>query len=134
MNKVSVITLLALMTIAPITSVADDEAPPTAQQVESLVGLARNGDSQSQFQLARAYELGAGAPKNYKEAARWYLAAANQGDARAQFQLGLILEEGRPNVKANLANAISWYEESARNGYKSAKQRLAAMTSAQSGI
>ncbi len=128
-----VLLLCASLLIAPV-SMANDDDRPSPQQVEGRVIKARQGDSQSQYQLGRAYELGSGAPLNAKEAVRWYTAAALQGDARAQFALAMILEKGKGNVKADLAYAISWYEESARNGFKGAKQRLAAMTNSQSGI
>ena len=41
------------------------------------------------------YQEGQGVPINYKEAAKWYRRAANQGHARAQFFLGGdVLQKG----------------------------------------
>lgn len=48
------------------------------------------------------------------------------GNAQAQFALGLIYEEGRDGIKKDLAYALSWYEEAAHNGLKSAIQKLQA--------
>ena len=38
---------------------------------------------------------GKGVPKDDLEAVRWYRLAAEQGDAEAQFFLGLMYEEGK---------------------------------------
>ena len=41
------------------------------------------------------YGLGEGVPQNYKEALKWYRRAADQGDAAAQFNLGLAYTQGK---------------------------------------
>lgn len=51
-------------------------------------------------------------------------ARAYAGNAQAQFSLGLIYEEGRGGIKRDLAYALSWYEEAARNGLKVATDRI----------
>lgn len=48
------------------------------------------------------------------------------GNAKAQFSLGLIYEEGRGGIKKDLAYALSWYEEAAHNGLKAAANKLKA--------
>lgn len=51
---------------------------------------------------------------------------ANRGSALAQFRLALRYEQGQ-GVAKDFATAMSWYEESARNGNKLAKKRLKAL-------
>lgn len=46
------------------------------------------------------------------------------GDAKAQFELAKMYELGRAGVKPDLASALSWYEEAARNGLKIASYRI----------
>jgi uncharacterized protein len=125
----AILLLCALLAVTPRTVASGEGKAPTVKQA---LGPALKGDIEAQFLLAKAYESGHGSKKDFKQAARWYQKAAEQGHAESQYHLAQILEEGRPNVKADVPNAISWYEESARNGFKIAKQRLAAMTS--SGI
>lgn len=49
---------------------------------------------------------------------------AHAGNAQAQYALALIYEEGRGGIQQDLAYAMSWYEEAARNGLKRANDRL----------
>ena len=55
-------------------------------------------------------------------------ARAFAGNAHAQFALGIVYEEGRSGLKASLPDALSWYEEAARNGSKLASQKLRLLT------
>ncbi|MBI4677841.1 MAG: protein kinase [Elusimicrobia bacterium] len=52
------------------------------------------GDAQAQFNLGVLYSKGHGIPKNYGEAAEWYLKAANQGHRGAMLNLSVIMSEG----------------------------------------
>ena len=61
--------------------------------------------------------------QDYAEAARWFLKSAEQGIADAQFNIGLILEEGR-GVKRDSASAAVWYGEAAEQGHEEAQSRL----------
>ncbi|MCM2280384.1 MAG: sel1 repeat family protein [Bdellovibrionaceae bacterium] len=119
---------LAMTILRPIHAHAEEEHSASAHEVETLVHQARKGNAHAQYRLAKAYELGSGTRQSYREAVRWYTAAALQGLARAQFNLGRIFEEGRPEVKRDVAYALSWYEEAARNGLKSATDRLHTLT------
>lgn len=51
-------------------------------------------------------------------------AKALAGDAKAQFELGKMYELGKGGSKPDLASALSWYEEAARNGLKVASYRI----------
>lgn len=53
---------------------------------------------------------------------------AQAGNAHAQYALAMIYEEGRGGIKQDLATALSWYEEAARNGLKIAVEKLRAIT------
>lgn len=50
-------------------------------------------------------------------------AKALSGDAKAQFELAKMYEEGR-GVQQDFSYALSWYEEAARNGLKIASYRI----------
>jgi len=49
---------------------------------------------------------------------------AEAGSARAQFKLAEMYEHGDGGLAQSEAYALSWYEESARNGNTSARERL----------
>jgi TPR repeat protein len=51
---------------------------------------------------------------------------AEAGDAAAQFNLGLMTEEGLGGLAANKAQAGEWYRRSAARGYAPAREKLKA--------
>ena len=66
------------------------------------------------------YDDGDGVPKNDAEALKWYRRAADQGDADAQFNLGLMYYNGE-GVPKNDAEAYFWWNLAAAQGNADAK-------------
>ena len=56
--------------------------------MKNLKNLAEQGDAGAQFSLGHMCEMGRGMKKYFGEAMRWYLRAAEQGNADAEFRLG----------------------------------------------
>ena len=48
----------------------------------------------AQFILGAPDNDGQGVPQDYQEAVKWYRLATEQGDAQAQFNLGLMYRDG----------------------------------------
>lgn len=71
-------------------------------------------------------ELNAHKFRSDEAAARHYYQIANKGDAKAQYILGLLLEEGR-GIQQDLEKAIEWYTKSAENGYANAQYSLGSL-------
>ena len=69
------------------------------------------------------YYNGQGVLQNYKEAFKWYRLAADQGDAVAQFNLGVMYYNGQ-GVTQNYVYAHMWANISAFNGGKDAVKLL----------
>ena len=73
-------------------------------------------------------------PQDYAQAHHWYLQAAGQGHARAQFNLGLMFLFGQ-GVRADPAQAWMWLSMAERGGFAAAarylKNAAARMDSAQ---
>jgi TPR repeat protein len=65
------------------------------------------GDPEAQFNLARLYMDGNGAPKDLRQAARWLNAAAHKGQYEAQAQLGAMLFAG-DGVARQSARGLMW--------------------------
>ena len=73
--------------------------------------LADRGDADAQYNIAQAYFLGRGVPRNMNLAEQWYERAARQGHEDAQGALGLILfQNGRRR------EAMPWIERAANRG------------------
>ena len=63
---------------------------------------------------------------NYGDSLRWYFEAAEAGNARAQFLLGLKYETGT-DVERDLAKAADWFEKAARQDNPEAQFKLATL-------
>jgi len=61
------------------------------------------------------YHDGQGVPQNDAEALKWLRLAADQGDALAQCNLGLVYAEGW-GVPKDLVRALMWFNLSAAQG------------------
>jgi TPR repeat protein len=53
---------------------------------------------------------------------------AMRGDPLAQFELASFYEKGQEGLAKNVSYAVSWYEESAHNGFQQALLRLKTLT------
>ena len=70
--------------------------------------------------------------QNKEEAAKWYKKAADQGDADAQYQLGVFYENGY-GVTQDKEQAMQWYKKAAEQGNESAKNAIDRMQSSGMG-
>ena len=108
----------AVATVAPFLAAAALWA--------SAVGPAATADLLADG--AAAYEAG-----DYSEAANIWRPLAEEGDALAQFNLGLLHETGR-GVAEDPAEAASWYERAARQGMVRAQYNLALLHQVGRGV
>ena len=65
-------------------------------------------------------------PQDYAEAVKWYRKAADQGDAAAQFNLGVMYATGQ-GVPQDYAEAVKWYRKAAEQGHAGAQYNLGVM-------
>ncbi len=93
------------------------------ENLQPLKDLAASGDARAQFALAFMYDKGEGTSRDYAAAAKWYLAAAEQGIVYAQYQLGQMYELGR-GVAEDRKQAVSWYRAAAEQGFTKAQYKL----------
>lgn len=88
---------------------------------------AEKGDAEAQYSLGVIYDLGIGMPKSYAESGQWYLKAASQGLAEAQFQLGVRYFEFGKKAKENYTTAFTWFYKAATQGVVEAQYNIAVM-------
>jgi hypothetical protein len=74
-----------------------------------LVGKAKSGDAEAQFEIGKRLDSGQGVEADPKLAADWYRKAALQGHAKAAEYLAIFYEEGI-GVKKDLEKAKQWRE------------------------
>jgi TPR repeat protein len=91
---------------------------------------AENGYAPAQCDLGAMYEKGVGVKQNYQDTLKWYTKAAEQGDALAQNNLGLIHARGFrdksigfflrvavANATTDHVEAYKWFSIAAANGH-----------------
>lgn len=64
------------------------------------------------------------------EAAKWYAAAADQGDAPAAYSLGVLYETGLGSNAPDLERATEWHQLAARLGFRASEESLATLVPA----
>ena len=96
--------------------------------------LARQGDAQAQFYLARMYETGRGRAADIGQAIQWYDLAAAQGLNEARNNLGVIYRDGEGGVPADPARARSFFHSAALMGNDDAQLSLGALYANGTGV
>jgi len=79
------------------------------------------------------YAYGEGVEQNDTETVRRWRLAADQGDANAQFGLGMAYENGR-GVEQDFAEAVRWYRLAADQGDARAQYNLGLMYANGAGV
>jgi soluble lytic murein transglycosylase-like protein len=103
-----------LLLLFPLAALA--EHPMLAYILES-------GNTRMLSNWAVRYEHGISVPQNIDRAIELYCKAAQAGDSRAQYSLGVIYAEGRAG-KINEGLAAAWLKLAAAQGHVSAKAQL----------
>ena len=116
---------------------------------------ADQGNADAQYQLGSMYENGKGVPEDSAEAMKWYHKAADQGNvnatrviaqaevrkqaeqgnAKAQYQLGMVYINGKgPGTPPDYVEAMKWYRKAADQGNPDAQFQLGSMYENGSGV
>ena len=91
--------------------------------VLALFQAAENGDPEAQYKWGKIFSVINGA----EESLLWYRKAAEQGHARAQYELSYMLEARAGFKPAAIATARSWCQKAAAQGEPGALNRLGEM-------
>ena len=90
---------------------------------DNILELANEEDVFAQASAAWGYREGYGTAVDHVEAVKWVRKAAEQGFARAQYDLGFMYEFGR-GVERSYEKAREWYLKAAEQGYADAQYNL----------
>ena len=85
------ITLIGLVLLEAFSTIKSGCSKGCVQKFNVAIDRldAASGDACAQFRLGRAYDNGNGVGQDKETAIRWYLQAAEQGYAKAQYNLGV---------------------------------------------
>ena len=89
---------------------------------ESTEAKAGHGDAEAQFNLG-VHFAGEGATQDYTQAAQWYLKAADQSHALAQFNLGIMYAAGQ-GVPRDESKSMGWMQRAADQGDAGAQYHI----------
>lgn len=95
------------------------ERDPTIEEIEALIERlrvsAKLGHTSSMALLAKLYSRGTHVSLDRREAAAWYLKAADSGDVSSQFVVGCLYSRG-DGIECDLQRAVRYFEASAQKG------------------
>lgn len=102
-------------------SVSADHGNPDAKERlkerkwNLLVRASLKNDPDTQYELGRMCLDSSGAEHYEEDAAKWFLKAAEHGNAGAQYILGQLYDKGT-GVRQDDAEAVKWYQKAAEQG------------------
>lgn len=89
---------------------------------------AQKGDAEAQGSIATAYYFGRGIEKDLSQALGWFHRAAEQGNVQAQYNLGLMLQNGEGvsprSAEGALLTGVFWTRLAAEEGEPQAQRAL----------
>ena len=88
--------------------------------------LAKDGNTEAEYNLGIMYTLGAGVAQDYAESFIWLSKAAKKGYAPAQSQIGFMYQHG-DGVELDYDKANSWYLLAAKQDFAEAQFYLGKM-------
>ncbi len=116
-----------------------DSPPLTDQQIADFEGKAAHGDVEAQKRLGLIYfvpdywDLKSSTPKEMhkargdnKEALKYFMQAAQSGDALAQTYVGFIYDNGK-GVDRDYKAALKWYKMAEAQGFSAAQDLIGRM-------
>jgi len=131
--------IIGLTLATPIAFAGFDEAAAAFaagdyhKALNEIRPLAEKGDPRSQYAMGVLYENGYAVPKDYKQAAAWYLKAAQQGNTDAQYNLGAMYEHG-VGIPVDYVEAARWYCPAAGQGDIDALSNLGVLYAKGQGV
>jgi len=125
--------VITLFLIQSLTAAMGSSNDCLASVTQGIQGRAYRAEAKFQLLLGHKYEHGDGVPANPAKAASWYLKAAEQNLAPAQYQLGRMYASGQ-GVRFDLAEAFRWFHQAAVQDYALAQNRIGVMYQKAEGV
>lgn len=92
--------------------------------IVTLMLKAKSGEAETQNALGEAYYDGKGVTENLTEAVKWFTKAAEQENAKAEYNLGNCYYYGYGVQYKDYGEAVKWYTKAAEQGYADAQNQL----------
>lgn len=126
-NKAMFVLSLTLCVGAALPARADfakgQEAYLMKDYAKAMQEYKNDDDPKAMYQVGYMYDHGQGVEQDDREAAQWYLKAAEKGNAKAQYRMGLFYATGT-GVDKDLKEAAKWYKKASMQGFMPAREAL----------
>src|ERR1700677_614732 len=107
-NRLTWSLVLLLLGATPVQLPAQ-QADADRKLLTEIRAKAEKGDAKFQGYLGDAFYFNAlGVAQDYVEAVKWYRKAAEQNDARVQFNLGICYDKGQ-GVAQDSVETVKWW-------------------------
>jgi len=111
--------------------IAAEQRDDSVTALRILHSLADQGDVRAEERLGYLYYIGWGVPRDHGQAAKWYIKAADQGNASAMSSLGFMLRLGITQLdRQTLDEVVAWNRKAAGQGNALAQFSLGALAHA----
>ena len=118
-----ILILLFSFLVSPLYAASFDCNKATTEKAKAICTSAYEGDVDAQFEFGKLFAVGQIIVRDYKQAAFWFLKAAEQGHSGAQWALGLMYDYGE-GVEQNYERAVYWHTKAAGQGDARAQNEL----------
>jgi uncharacterized protein len=110
--------------LAPLSALAQAPASGANAVDPGLLARANSGDISALVAVGDCYAEGKSVARDYRQAADWYLKAAEKGDVAAEMHLAALYRDGAKNFPRDMAQAANWYRKAAEQGDATAQGTL----------
>lgn len=117
----------------PPAAVAVPDQPGTAT-APSAPEVPQPDGPDAQLALGSRYARGEGVPKDLTKAMEWYTKAAEQGNAKAQWNVAAMHAQGQGGVDRDARTAALWHQKAALQGFAPAQAALGLMYASGVGV
>ncbi|MHB1184235.1 MAG: tetratricopeptide repeat protein [Desulfobulbia bacterium] len=94
------------------------------QRQSEITAGANAGNAVDQNMLGEMYVFDPYLSTDYEKAVSWFLKAAEQGHAEAQFNLGVMYFKGKGVLDRDYFEAERWFQKAANQGHAEAKKMV----------
>ncbi len=105
-------------------------APPDDPQYEAAL----QGEPEAQCALGARYADGGGGEQDFAKSLEWYTKAAEQGNAKAQWNVAILYARGPGGIPQDMQQAVQWCQQAADQGFAAAQATLGLMYANGQGV
>jgi TPR repeat protein len=121
------VAAMTMALVAPATWAQDQPPGKKADlALDKLTAEATSGDVDAQMELAHRYARGIGLEADFAKANGWYRKAADQGNAKGAYCLGLAYFHGI-GMEKDFTKAAQWFRKAADAGFAPGESALGGM-------